>query len=112
MLNPITAGLAGAGVIGTTASGSAVQRDLDQQCARMGLVLMYDAGFVLDQAPMVWWRLSTRKPDYMKDPPPARSVYLFQTLSLEWGSTSPLRAGMTSKQSAELNTATASAPIH
>jgi len=112
MLNPISAGLAGAGAIGAAASGSAVQRDLDQQRARMGLVLMYDAGFNLDQAPMVWWRLSTRKSDYMKDPPPARSAYLFQTLSLEWNPASPLRVGAASKQSENLNAATASVPIH
>jgi hypothetical protein len=83
-------GLGFASDAGSSFVDSKISKRLSEQTGRMSLVLMHDGGFDLKQAPIAWWRLSTKKPDFMKKPAPYRSTYLFQALATTWQPTSPL----------------------
>ena len=56
----------------------------EEQSGRDALVLMHDAGFDLQQAPLAWWRLSTSRRDFMQAGVPYRAAYLFQRLATDW----------------------------
>ncbi len=78
--------------LGTGVAGSKMERQLEEQCGRMSMVLLNDAGFDLRQAPIAWWRLSTKQADFMKKQPPQHSAYLFKVLATMWNPDSPLTA--------------------
>ena len=75
---------------GTAISAYNDQKHQEQQSGRNALVLMHDAGFDIQQAPLAWWRLSTSKPDFHNAKVPYRSAYLFQVLATDWAPGSPL----------------------
>ncbi len=77
--------------VGTGVSAYRDAKHFEEQCGRIALVLMDDAGFDIQQAPIAWWHLSSSKPEFMRDKVPSRAAYLFEILSTDWAPGSPLR---------------------
>jgi len=57
----------------------------EHQSGRVSLGLLKDAGYDIDQAPVAWWLLASKKPlPLTKIPVPDRSIYLYRTLGEVW----------------------------
>ena len=76
--------------VGTGVSAYNDSKHQLEQSGRNALVLMHDAGFDVQQAPIAWWRLSSSKPDFMRDKAPYRAAYLFEVMATDWAPGSPL----------------------
>jgi len=58
---------------------------LEEQSDRVGLSLMHDAGYDVSQAPVAWWKLTSKHPDELwRTEPPDRSGYLFEVIAKYW----------------------------
>jgi len=82
-LNPLTGPLIAWGA--TDIARSEIERVRDEQSDRVGLGLLRDAGFDIDQAPLAWWLLAskTSKP-ISKILMPHRAGYLYRILGESW----------------------------
>ncbi len=89
----IAAGVAGAFVplVGPSilTEGMSLQAHLllreQHQSGRVGLDLLHDAGYDIDQAPVAWWLLASMKPKPIAEIDiPDRSVYLYRILGESW----------------------------
>ena len=77
----------GVGLIGTGTSIAAqdLATKTEDQSGRVSLGLLHDAGYDLDQAPMAWWLLASRKPEpTLRIPMPHRAAYLYRALGENW----------------------------
>jgi|HubBroStandDraft_5_1064220.scaffolds.fasta_scaffold21342_3 hypothetical protein len=82
-LNPLTAPLLAWGA--ADIARSQVEKIRDEQSDRVGLGLLHDAGYDIDQAPVAWWLLASRKPQPINSiPMPERSAYLYRILGEVW----------------------------
>ncbi|HZQ42605.1 MAG TPA: hypothetical protein VFA99_05105 [Acidobacteriaceae bacterium] len=82
-------------IAGNATAAHTIKKHLREQSGRVSLVLLHDAGFDIRKAPLAWWELSARQPDFMTRPIPYRAAYLFSQLATEWSSGSPiLSSGM------------------
>jgi Domain of unknown function (DUF5666) len=82
-LNPITAPLLAWGA--TDIVKSQVERIRDEQSDRVGLGLLHDAGYDINQAPVAWWLLASKKPQPIRRiPMPERAAYLYRILGETW----------------------------
>jgi len=59
-----------------------------KQSNRVSLVLLHDAGYDIDQAPLVWWALSTDKP-INETQPPGQAAELYRLLATVWSHPQP-----------------------
>jgi hypothetical protein len=69
--------------------GGSVARDIEmkamEQRDRVGLALMHEAGYDINQAPMTWWLLDPEKPRPLSDiEMPERAAYLYRILGEVW----------------------------
>jgi len=72
-----------------TSIGSATERkiltDAMEQSGRVSLVLLHDAGYDIDQAPIAWWLLNAEKPQTLSEIEiPDRATYLYRILGEVW----------------------------
>ncbi|MEI9968154.1 MAG: hypothetical protein WDM87_05830 [Terracidiphilus sp.] len=82
-LNPLTAPLLAWGA--ADIARSQVERIRDEQSDRVGLGLLHDAGYDIDQAPVAWWRLASKKLQPInRIPMPERSAYIYHILGETW----------------------------
>ena len=82
-LNPLTAPFIAWGA--TDIARSQIERIRDEQSDRVGLDLMRDAGYDIDQAPVAWWILASKKPQPIdRIPIPWRATYLYRILGEVW----------------------------
>jgi hypothetical protein len=64
---------------------SQVERIRDEQSDRVGLGLLQDARYDIDQAPVAWWLLASRKPQPVNIiPMPERTAYIYRILGETW----------------------------
>jgi hypothetical protein len=64
---------------------SQVERIRDEQSDRVGLGLLHDAGYDIDQAPIAWWLLASKKSQPINSiPMPERAAYLYRILGEVW----------------------------
>jgi hypothetical protein len=63
-------------------------REEMKQSNRVSLVLLHDAGYDIDQAPLVWWALSTDKP-INETQPPGQAAELYRLLATVWSHPQP-----------------------
>jgi hypothetical protein len=90
-LNPLTAPLLAWGA--ADIAKSQVERIRDEQSDRVGLGLLRDAGFDINQAPVAWWLLASRKPQPInRIPMPERAAYLYRILGEVWNNPGALEA--------------------
>lgn len=90
-LNPLTAPLIAWGA--ADFAKSQVERIRDEQSDRVGLGLLRDAGYDINQAPVAWWLLASRKPQPInRIPMPERAAYLYRILGEIWNSPGALEA--------------------
>ena len=75
---------------GNSVAAHKIKQRLEEQSGRVSLVLLHDAGFDIQKAPLAWWRLSAHQPDFMPKPVPYRAAYLFHQLTMDWSTGSPL----------------------
>lgn len=70
--------------VGAQVAESIEERELEQRC-RVSLVLLHDAGYDIDQAPLAWWLLDPGKQTPLsKIEIPDRAVYLYRILGESW----------------------------
>ena len=70
---------------GTGTTQLVIIRKEEHQSGRVSLGLLKDAGYDIDQAPVAWWLLASKKPlPLTKIPVPDRSIYLYRTLGEVW----------------------------
>jgi hypothetical protein len=82
-LNPLTAPLLAWGA--ADYARSQVERIRDEQSDRVGLGLLHDAGYDIDQAPVAWWLLASRKLQPINNiTMPERSANLYRILGEVW----------------------------
>jgi len=56
-----------------------------EQSGRVSFTLLHDAGYDIDQAPMAWWLLASRKPQPISEiDMPDRAAYLYRILGESW----------------------------
>lgn len=90
-LNPLTAPLLAWGA--ADIARSQVERIRDEQSDRVGLGLLRDAGYDINQAPVAWWLLASRKPQPInRIPMPERAAYLYRILGEIWNNPGALEA--------------------
>ncbi len=90
-LNPLTAPLIAWGA--ADFAKSQVERIRDEQSDRVGLGLLRDAGYDINQAPVAWWLLASRKPQRInRIPMPERAAYLYRILGEVWNNPGALEA--------------------
>ena len=78
-------GLATQAATGGAAYKLAVLRE--DQSGRVSLGLLHDAGFDIQEAPLAWWILASRKGKDLPDTNvPRRATYLFKMLGTTWHS--------------------------
>jgi len=67
-------------------AGSAVQRSLEDQCFRVSLALLNNAGYDVRQAPVAWWLLASKKPKAVLAQVrlPREVGYLYRILGTTW----------------------------
>ena len=71
--------------VGSQAGEVALIRKEEHQSERVSLWLMHDAGYDVDEAPVAWWLLASRKPKPVAEiAMPDRSAYLYRVLAEEW----------------------------
>lgn len=71
--------------VGASAIRKAMQIKEEKQSGRVGLELLHDAGYDIDQAPMAWWLLAPEEPTAVTWVPlPRRAAYLYRILGEEW----------------------------
>jgi hypothetical protein len=76
-------GLLGAFTTGITSE--TLLRQSREQSGRVGLFLLHDAGYDINEAPVAWWLLAARKATGTEETPiPARAAYLYKTLGESW----------------------------
>jgi hypothetical protein len=64
---------------------SDIEEKVMEQRDRVSLVLLHDAGYDIDQAPIAWWLLDPGKPAPLaKIDIPDRAVYLYRILGESW----------------------------
>jgi len=74
-------GLGLATLVTSSAANSALRR-LVQQTDRVSLELLSDSGYDVREAPIAWWKLSSKHPDELwLTEPPEKSGYLFSVLA-------------------------------
>lgn len=56
----------------------------EQERLRVSLDLLNDAGYDIDQAPIAWWLLDSKKKDIHQISIPQQSTYLYQVLGSLW----------------------------
>jgi hypothetical protein len=62
-----------------------VIRKEEHQSGRVSLGLLKDAGYDIDQAPLAWWLLASKKPrPVTKIAMPDRAIYLYRALGEVW----------------------------
>lgn len=84
---PVVGGPITLATIGTGTSAAVVARKEEHQSGRVSLDLLIDAGYDIDEAPVAWWLLATKKPKPLDQiPMPERSAYLYRTLAEFWSS--------------------------
>jgi Domain of unknown function (DUF5666) len=67
------------------AARSAARRKQEEQGDRVGLWLMHDAGYDIDQAPIAWWLLAPKVPKPMNETAiPERAADLYRVLGQVW----------------------------
>ncbi|HEY1499797.1 MAG TPA: DUF5666 domain-containing protein [Acidobacteriaceae bacterium] len=82
---PVVGGPAVLVGIGAGTSQLIAVRKEEHQSARVSLTLLHDAGYDIDQAPIAWWLLASRKPKpVIKIDMPDRTSYLYRTLGEVW----------------------------
>ena len=82
-LNPLAAPLLAWGA--ADYARSQVERIRDEQSDRVGLGLLHDAGYDVDQAPIAWWLLASKKLLPVNSiPMPERAAYLYRILGEVW----------------------------
>ncbi|HEX4308432.1 MAG TPA: hypothetical protein VHZ25_00325 [Acidobacteriaceae bacterium] len=87
---PVVGGPAALVGIGAGASQAIAMRKEEHQSARVSLGLLRDAGYDVDQAPLAWWLLASRKPRPLnRIDMPDRTSYLYRTLGDLWRSPAP-----------------------
>jgi len=58
-----------------------------EQSGRVSLMLLHDAGYEIDEAPVAWWLLASRKPKGLEETSmPPRAEYLYKVLGENWHS--------------------------
>jgi predicted Zn-dependent protease len=77
-------------IAGNGMAAHTIKKHLEEQSGRVSLVLLHDAGFDIDKAPLAWWQLSAHRSDFMSRPVPFRAAYLFTQLAAEWSIGSPI----------------------
>jgi hypothetical protein len=78
-------GLYGAGFAAAKIAERDINARLANQRGRVSLSLMHDAGYDIDQAPLAWWLLSTKKREPLdKTGLPKYSEYLYSVLGEVW----------------------------
>jgi hypothetical protein len=84
-------GLAG---IGAGIGGmEAIRIKAEEQSGRVSLGLLQDAGYDIDQAPVAWWLLASKKPEPVSDiSTPERAAYLYRMLGETWHNPGALEA--------------------
>lgn len=79
---PVVGGPIALANIGTGTTAAVAQRKEEHQSERVSLDLLHDAGYDIDEAPVAWWLLASRKPKPLGEiPMPERSAYLYRTLA-------------------------------
>lgn len=69
---------------GMSAEGNILLRE-QHQSGRVSLSLLHDAGYDIDQAPIAWWLLASRKPQPISEIDiPDRAGYLYRILGELW----------------------------
>jgi hypothetical protein len=69
----------------TDTAKTEVEQIRDDQSGRVALCLMHDAGYDIDQAPLAWWLLASKKPKPISTIPlPRRAAYLYRILGETW----------------------------
>jgi hypothetical protein len=69
----------------TDTAKTEVEQIRDDQSGRVALCLMHDAGYDIDQAPLAWWLLASKKPKPIsRIPLPHRAAYLYRILGETW----------------------------
>jgi hypothetical protein len=69
----------------TETAKTVVEQIRDDQSDRVALCLMHDAGYDIDQAPLAWWLLASKKPKPIsRIPLPRRAAYLYRILGETW----------------------------
>lgn len=75
----------GAGLVASKIVQKDINTRLADQRGRVSLTLMHDAGYDIDQAPLAWWLLDSKKPRPIeKTVLPKYSAYLYQVLGEVW----------------------------
>jgi hypothetical protein len=70
---------------GTGTTQFVVFRKEQHQSGRVSLGLLKNAGYDIDQAPVAWWLLASRKPRPVSEIAiPDRATYLYRTLGEVW----------------------------
>lgn len=82
---PVVGGPIALANIGAGTTAAVAQRKEEHQSERVSLWLMHDAGYDVDEAPVAWWLLESKKPKPVADiAMPERSEYLYRMLAEEW----------------------------
>jgi hypothetical protein len=68
---------------GTSIAAQELATKTEDQSGRVSLGLLHDAGYDLDQAPIAWWLLASKKP-ILRTPMPHRAAYLYRALGENW----------------------------
>ncbi len=87
-LAPVIGGPASVAALGAWGGQKAMIRKEEHQSGRVGLDLMHDAGYDVDEAPMAWWLLASKKAKPVTEIAiPERTEYLYRVLAEVWGGT-------------------------
>jgi hypothetical protein len=77
----------GVGLVGTAAgiTQAEIQTKAEEQSGRVSIGLLRDAGYDIDQAPVAWWLLASKKPEpTSKIPMPQRAAYDYRAIGENW----------------------------
>jgi hypothetical protein len=79
------AGLAGGGVLAGDIMENHLLHTAEDQSGRVSLWLLQDAGYDINQAPIAWWLIASKKPQPIADIPlPRRAASLYDFLGESW----------------------------
>lgn len=71
--------------VGGLALASQTIAEAEHQCERVGVGLLHDAGYDIDQAPLAWWLLAKKKPSPLSEIPISdRASYVYRMLGESW----------------------------
>jgi len=72
-------------LVGGMSSEMAIRTEEKEESGRVSLVLLHDAGYDIDQAPVAWWLLDPISQQPLNDIEiPDRAVYLYRILGETW----------------------------